>query len=218
MLNQNSSLKSIMSKTKVIHSQRQPTNLKQMLTNSYFYWQKDTDPEVKICETKCCGTCPYLKHGKEFAFSPMNQTFWIKHSMNCTSTNLVYVITCTGCGHTGNYIGEMGDVPRNRVTVHKQQIRDPHTCMLGVSKHIDECAAGLTPQFTIFPILSSSKNMRKNKEKFFLFWSINPFLMIWNYASCLCTCIAIKVYMTQKFLLACWKELSKWWRTAFILL
>ena len=51
MLNQNFSLKSIMSKTKVIHSQRQPRNLKRMLTNSYFSRQKDTDPEVKICET-----------------------------------------------------------------------------------------------------------------------------------------------------------------------
>ena len=40
-----------------------------------------------------------------------------------------------------NYIGETGDVLRIRVTVHKQQITDPHTRMLGVSKHIDECAA-----------------------------------------------------------------------------
>ena len=90
--------------------------------------------------------------------------------MNGTSTNLIYVITCAGCGH--NYIGETGDVLRNRVTVHKQQIRDPHTRMLGVSKHIDECAAGLTPQFTIFPfyrILSPSEGMRKNKERFFIF-------------------------------------------------
>ena len=62
MLNQNSSLKSIMSKTKVIHSQRVPRNLKRMLTNSYFSSQKDTDPEVKICGTKRCGTCPYLIH------------------------------------------------------------------------------------------------------------------------------------------------------------
>ena len=39
------------------------------------------------------------------------------------------------------------------------------------SKHIDECAAGLTPQFTIFPfykILSPSEGMRKNKERFFI--------------------------------------------------
>ena len=169
MLNQNSSLKSIMSKTKVIHSQRQPRNLKRMLTNSYFSRLKDTDPEVKICGTKRCGTCPYLKQGKEFTFSATNEIFRIKHSMNCTSTNLIYVITCAGCGH--NYIGETGDVLRNRVTVHKQQIRDPHTRMLGVSKHIDECAAGLTPQFTIFPfykILSPSEGMRKNKERFFI--------------------------------------------------
>ena len=169
MLNQNSSLKSIMSKTKVIHSQRQPRNLKRMLTNSYFSSQKDIDPEVKICGTKRCGTCPYLKQGKDFTFSATNEPFRIKHSTNCTSTNLIYVITCAGCGH--NYIGETGDVLRNRVTVHKQQIRDPHTRMLGVSKHIDECAAGLTPQFTIFPfykILSPSEVMRKNKERFFI--------------------------------------------------
>ena len=89
--------------------------------------------------------------------------------MSCTSNNLIYVITCAGCGK--NYIGETGDVLRNRVTVHKQQIRDPSTRMLGVSKHIDECAVGLTSQFSIFPfykILSSSENMRKNKEKLFI--------------------------------------------------
>ena len=43
--------------------------------------------------------------------------------------------------------------------------------MLGVSKHIDECTAGLTPKFTIFPfhkILSPSEVMRKNKERSFI--------------------------------------------------
>ena len=71
----------------VIHSQRQPRNLKRMLTNSYFSRLKDTDPEVKICGTKRCGTCPYLKQGKEFTFPATNETFRIKHSMNYTSTN-----------------------------------------------------------------------------------------------------------------------------------
>ena len=111
----------------------------------------------------------YLKQGKEFTFSATNETFRIKHSMNCTSTNLIYVITCAGCGH--NYIGETGDVLRNRVTVHKQQIRDLHTRMLGVSKHIDECAAGLTPQFTVFPfykILSPSEGMIDCEQSLFL--------------------------------------------------
>ena len=57
------------------------------------------------------------------------------------------------------------------MTVHKNKLETQHTRMLGVSKHIDECAAGLTPQFTIFPfhmILSPSEIMRKNKERFFI--------------------------------------------------
>ena len=52
----------------------------------------------------------------EFTFSATNETFRIKHS--------IYVITCAGCSH--NYIGEARDVLRNRVIVHKQQIRDLH--------------------------------------------------------------------------------------------
>ena len=105
MLNQNSSLRSIMSKTKVIHdhSQRQHRNLKRMLTNSYFSSKKDTDLEVTICGTKRRGTCPYLKQGKEFTFPATNETFRIKHS-----TNLIYVKTCAGWGH--HYVGETGDV------------------------------------------------------------------------------------------------------------
>ena len=50
--------------------------------------------------------------------------------------------------------------------------------MLGVSKDIDECAAGLTLQFTIFPfykILSPSEAMRKNKQRFFIS-KYNPIL------------------------------------------
>ena len=50
MLNQNSSLKSIMGKTKVIHSQRQPRNLKRMLTNSCFSRLKDTVRKLKFVE------------------------------------------------------------------------------------------------------------------------------------------------------------------------
>ena len=43
--------------------------------------------------------------------------------------------------------------------------------MLGVSNDIDECAGGLTPQFTLFlfyKIVSPSESMRKNKERFFI--------------------------------------------------
>ena len=81
--------------------------------------------------------------------------------MNCTSTNLIYIITCAGCGH--NYKGKTGDVMRNRVTVHKQQIRDPHTRMLGVSKHIDECTAGSSVHY--LSILQDSHPLQEHKKE-----------------------------------------------------
>ena len=164
-----------MSKTTVIHSQRQPRNLKQLLRSFYFSRQKETYLEVKICGIKRCRRCPYLIQGKEFTFSATNETFSIKYSMSCISSDLANVMTCVGCGH--NYIGETGDVLKNRVTVRKQQVRDPHIRMLGVRKPIDECAAGLTPQFTIFPfckIFSSSENVKKKTKRDFVILKYKP--------------------------------------------
>ena len=103
---------------------------------------------VKTVEQNIVEHALYLKQSKEFTFSARNETFRIKHLMSCTLTNLIHVITSAGCGQ--NYIGEMGDVLRNRVMVHKQQIRDPSTRMLGVSKHIDECLVGSTHSFLCF--------------------------------------------------------------------
>ena len=46
-----------------------------MLKNSYFSKQKDTNPEVKVCETKRCGICPYLKQGKKLTYPPRMKHF-----------------------------------------------------------------------------------------------------------------------------------------------
>ena len=54
--------------------------------------------------------------------------------MTCEVKNVFYVIKCRGCNE--EYIGEQGNYLRRRVTVHKQQIRDPKTRMLFVSEHL----------------------------------------------------------------------------------
>ena len=58
------------------------------------------------------------------------------------------------------------------MTVHKQQIRDPHIRMLEVIKHIDECAAGLTPQFTIFPFYKIPLRGRAKEQRVFYYFEI----------------------------------------------
>ena len=100
------------------------------------------------------------------AWSNLDYTLNVKADMNCRSKDVVYVTRCSGCGE--NYIGETGMELKDRVTVHKQQIRDPNVRCLGVSKHIDDCGNG---KFTIFPfykLYTSNKQLRLEKEQMFI--------------------------------------------------
>ena len=81
----------------------------------------------------------------------------------------MYIYICGGCGE--EYIGETGNLLRQRVTIHNQQIRDPKTRMLKVSEHIANCAHNLNPKYKIFPfykMYSESTTLRRAKEKFFI--------------------------------------------------
>lgn len=88
----------------------------------------------------------------------------------CTSSNLIYVIRCAGCGE--NYIGQTGDTLRHRMTVHRQQIREPKYQCTSVSEHIRNCARNKSPNFTIFPfykfLRDTTEKEREAKEKLFI--------------------------------------------------
>ena len=72
----------------------------------------------------------------------------IKSRMDCTATNIVYLIRCTGCSK--EYIGESSNL-RARVRVHKQQTLDPRLRHLYVNHHIAHCAIGKPTLFQIIP-------------------------------------------------------------------
>ena len=59
------------------------------------------------------------------------------------------IMKCSGCGEES--IGQTGNYLRKRESVHNQQIRDPKTKMLYVSRHIDTCAHQSISKYTIFP-------------------------------------------------------------------
>ena len=128
--------------------------------------RQEESPEVKRCGDKRCGLCSennnYLKPGKEFTFAETREEFRPQNTMDCSTSNSIYVITCSGCGE--NYIGETGDTLRHPMTVHKLQIREPTTKKLGISKHINACAAGIKPNFTVFLFTKFLTNIRKIKE------------------------------------------------------
>lgn len=164
ILYQSATMKRGLSKSKLIRSTRQPKSLKRILCPSTFS-SVETFVNVTKCGTPRCGTCAYIIEDSKFEFS-YGKVFTVKNNMNCRSKDVIYVIRCAGCG--GNYIGETGIELKNRVTVHRQQIRNPAVRCIRVSGHIDECGKG---NFTIFPfykLFNDDKHLRMEKEEMFI--------------------------------------------------
>lgn len=95
-------LQQLIKQSDLLHSQRQPPNLKKILTRAKFH----STPEkyvVSKCGDSRCGTCPYLKTGDSISFK-CGQTLYVNENMSCKSKNLLYCITCNHCGE--HYIGQ----------------------------------------------------------------------------------------------------------------
>ena len=124
----------IMKNTKFIRGKRQLPNLRRILMKSEFN-ENNTPPCVSKCNESRCGLCKSIIEGS--CLNSNDKTFHVKENMNCTVRNYLYVLICNGCKEY--YIGQTGDTLRNRKTVLEQQIRDPSTRQMPVSKHIDNC-------------------------------------------------------------------------------
>ena len=159
-------MRNILSKYNLIKSKRQPYNLKRLLTKAKF--TSNTTPKVTKCNKPTCGLCIHLLEGSSFTFQ-CGTNFKIHENMSCDVKNVVYIMICRGCGE--EYIGETGNLLRQRVTVHNQQIRDPRTRILKVSEHIANCAHTFNPKYKTFPfykMYSESTTLRWAKEKLFI--------------------------------------------------
>lgn len=169
ILEEDPDMKKILDTSQIIKSKRQSPSLKYILTRASFSSKNQEPPIIKKCDKPKCSTCPYLTEGSKFHFKT-GSDFSIKTSMSCTSSNLIYVIRCAGCGE--NYIGQTGDTLRHRMTVHRQQIREPKYQCTAVSEHIRNCARNKSPNFTVFPfykfLRDTTEKEREAKEKLFI--------------------------------------------------
>ena len=165
MLNKDERMKKVLQQYNIIKSKRQPKSLKKLLTSAKFETNKE-EITVKKCRRSNCGICVNIMESSIFTFKS-GEIFKIKSSFSCASGNLLYIVTCKGCGE--NYIGQTGTSLRTRFTVHRQQIRDPSTRQISLSEHLDTCA---NRNYSIFPFYQfpegTTEPERINKETFFI--------------------------------------------------
>ena len=134
---------------KLLNSKRQPPNLKKLLTKAKFSNTVER-PGSSPCNAPRCKTCPLIQTTTSFTFRYRPESpFALNRNLNCMSKNVIYAITCVNCHK--EYIGQTSNL-RDRVTLHRQQIRDPRYRHLPVSKHIYSCNYNPDIPFRICPL------------------------------------------------------------------
>ena len=121
--------------------------------------------KVTKCKEPRCGLCKRIKEGSTFSFNGHN--FTVNSDMPCTVKNVIYIITCRGCGKY--YIGETNNL-RKRTTLHNQHIRHENLRMIPMSGHTASCSDN-DPKYFMFlfyKMNSDSIIERKEKEKYFI--------------------------------------------------
>ena len=78
------------------------------------------------CNEKKCDPCSFLKPTDYFASTVTHRLYkcinreW-PMTVNCTTSNIIYLITCNCCGF--QYVGETSQTVRNRIKQHKSDIK-----------------------------------------------------------------------------------------------
>lgn len=77
-------------------------------------------PRTRKCNHPRCATCKSLNCNKFFTSSRTKTSFLLRHSFTCTSTNLIYLITCTECKK--QYVGLTTKQLNTRFNHHRTNI------------------------------------------------------------------------------------------------
>jgi hypothetical protein len=132
-----SSWRSIISNNEVFHKYRMITaycagqslrrklvHSRQRLADTAHQVRADTTDQPQRC-SKCssmrCKACNYINSGSTFSSSYNKRTFSVSGNIKCTSSNIVYLVTCRKCSL--QYVGETSRLLRDRINDHLSRIR-----------------------------------------------------------------------------------------------
>lgn len=121
ILHADSTLKEIFPLPPVV-SFRRPRNIRDLLVNAKL---REIPSETQTGSTKCnakrCSVCPFICESKKFKSSNTGESFPITTHINCKSSWLIYLITCTKCQQ--QYVGKTSNTLYTRFTGTKSDIK-----------------------------------------------------------------------------------------------
>ena len=154
-------MKTVMKDKKIVAARRQPRNMKALLFRPRFETTQKPPGSILSCKddpnrTKTrgrpCKCCDLLQQCSSFKFEGSDEPFELRYHFTCDTKNVLYAITCLGCGH--DYIGKTEREVRERCGEYRLAIENKKFTQ-GVHKHIADCGGN----FHITPYSASySKN------------------------------------------------------------
>ena len=147
-LSQKSSVKYVFQHKPILAFKR-PRNLADILTHSKLNFNQSHTGSVSACKRRRCTHCKSINESNEFVCSNTNETFSLNSDFDCTSENVIYLITCKKC-HT-QYVGQTHQKVSKRMNSHRFDIFHYPDNFTNVSMHFNE--NGHTPNdFSFAPI------------------------------------------------------------------
>ena len=97
------------------------TSLRNQLVHSSFQPPSGQPPGNKSCLKPKCKACPFLNTTTTTFKGPSGNSFTIRSSFTCQSTNVVYIISCCQCNKM--YVGETYRTLAERLEEHVRAVR-----------------------------------------------------------------------------------------------
>jgi hypothetical protein len=85
---------------------------------------------VNKSKTAKCLTCNSITHSNNFHSSTYNKAFSFPQAMDCQTSNIVYLITCTKCSI--QYVGETKNSLRTRLNQHRHDVHVNFNTPIGI--------------------------------------------------------------------------------------
>ena len=156
-------LSKIFAKYKWIDCKRQSSNLKRLLC----FRLLTNKPTFKT--TKCRKSCfcwDYIVEAELFKFKNWHKPFILKSNFNWETLNLIYVIIC--CASNEKYIGQTGGQLKERLSIYRQDIRQPGYEKIEVERHLRTSAKWIFKIIRFFKMKRNNKILRECCENHFI--------------------------------------------------
>ena len=115
----------------LLRFEKSPENTTHVTAGSLPTLTETRKPMITPCNNPKCNTCTHLNCSPFFVSSTTKQRYPIRYQATCTSSNIVYLITCTKCKK--QYVGLTTKQLNTRINHHRSNIFQNKTIYLCIN-------------------------------------------------------------------------------------